>query len=48
MYKEDSVKGALIGLSQFLATGTPLKMMKNGFYFALKALFVLKIFKCLS
>ena len=24
---------------------SPLKMMKNGFYFILKALFVLKIFK---
>ena len=27
---------------------SPLKMMKNGFYFILKALFVLKIFKLLS
>ena len=27
---------------------SPLKMMKNGFYFVLKALFVLKIFKLLS
>ena len=29
-------------------TETPLKMMKNAFYFTLKALFVLKIFKFLS
>ena len=27
---------------------SPLKMMKNAFYFILKALFVLKIFKVLS
>ena len=27
---------------------SPLKMMENGFYFILKALFVLKIFKILS
>ena len=27
---------------------SPLKVMKNAFYFILKALFVLKIFKCLS
>ena len=38
-------KGALSGLRQFLATESPLKMMKNAFYFTLKALFVLKIFK---
>ena len=29
-------------------TENPLKMMKNAFYFTLKALFVLKIFKFLS
>ena len=29
-------------------TETPLKMMENAFYFTLKALFVLKIFKFLS
>ena len=33
---------------QFLTTESPLKMMKNVFYFTLKALFVLKIFKFLS
>ena len=42
------VKGALSGLIQFLATESPLKMMKNTFAFTLKALFVLKIFKFLS
>ena len=41
-------KGALSGLRQFLATESPLKMMKNAFYITLKALFVLKIFKILS
>ena len=41
-------KGALSGLRQLLATESPLKMMKNAFYFTLKALFVLKIFKFLS
>ena len=42
------VRGALSGLRQFLATESPLKMMKNAFNFNLKALFVLKIFKFLS
>ena len=46
-YKFD-FKGALSGLRQFLATESPLKMMKNAFYFTSKALFVLKIFKFLS
>ena len=41
-------KGALLGPRQFLATESPLKMMKNVFYFTLKALFILKIFKFLS
>ena len=44
----ENFNGALSGLRQFLATETPLKMMKNVFYFILKALFVLKIFKILS
>ena len=39
-------KGALSGLSRFLES--PLKMMKNAFYFTLNALFVLKVFKILS
>ena len=41
-------KGALSGLRQLLANESPLKLMKNAFYFTLKALFVLKIFKFLS
>ena len=43
-----TVKGTLSGLRRFLATVSPLKMMKNPFYFTVKALFVLKIFKFLS
>ena len=38
-------KGALQGLRQFLITESPLKIMKNAFYFTLKAFFVLNIFK---
>ena len=41
------VEGALSGLRQFLATESLLKVMKNVFYFTLKALFVLKIFRFL-
>ena len=49
MFKALSVlKDALLGLKQFLATESPLKTMKNVFYFTSKAHFVLKIFKCLS
>ena len=33
---------------RFLKTESPLKMMKNTFYFTLKTLFVLKILKFLS
>ena len=40
-----TIKGALSGLRQFLATERPLKIMENAFYFTLKALFVLKIFR---
>ena len=40
-------KGALLGLRRFLATESPLKMMKNAFYFTVKALSVLKILKFL-
>ena len=40
-------QGAHSGLRQFLATKTPLKMMKNAFYFTLKAPLVLKMFKFL-
>ena len=39
------VKGALSSLKQVLATEVPLKVMKNAFYFTLRALLVLKIFK---
>ena len=42
------VKGPLSVLRQFLTSGNPLKMMKNDFYFMLKALFVLDIFTFLS
>ena len=41
-------KGALSGLRQVLITESPLKMMKNAFYFTSRALFVPKIFKFLS
>ena len=41
-------KGALSSLRRFLLTENPLKMMKNAFYFILKAFLVLKIFKFLS
>ena len=46
--KNMKIKGALLGLRQFLVTESPLKMMKNAFYFTLKPLFVLKISKFLS
>ena len=46
--KSHILKGATLGLRQFLATERPLKMMKNDFYFTLNAVFVLKIFKFLS
>ena len=39
------IKGALSDLRQFLAAGSPLRIMKNTFYFISKALLVLKIFK---
>ena len=39
-----TIKGTLSGLRQFLATESPLKMMKNASYFTLKALFALKMF----
>ena len=42
------LKGTLSGLGQYLTNESPLKVMKNAFYFTLKALFVLKIFKFLS
>ena len=39
-----NLKGAISGLRQFLATKSPLKIMKNAFYFTTKALFVLNIY----
>ena len=39
--------GTLSGLGQYLATESPLKMMKNAPYFTLKAISLLKIFKLL-
>ena len=45
---EHTLKGALSGLKQFLATESPLKMMKNAFHFTSKALFVLRIYEFLS
>ena len=48
LLKNFYIRGALSGLRQFLATESPLKMIKNAFYLTLKALFVLKIFKFLS
>ena len=45
---EVTFKGTLLGLRQYLANENSLKMMKNAFYFTLKALFVLNIFKFLS
>ena len=48
LLKKDFFKGALEGLIQLLATKSPLKMIKNAFYFTLKALFVAKLFIFLS
>ena len=44
----ERLKGALLGLNQILAAESPLKMMKNAFYFTSKALSVLKMCKFLS
>ena len=40
-----NLRGRLPSLSQFLATESPSKMLKNAFYFTVKVLFVLKMFK---
>ena len=45
---KSKVKGAISGLRRFLGTESLLKMIKNAFYFTLKALLVLKIFRFLS
>ena len=42
------IKGAPSSLRQFLATESPLKVMKIPFYFTLKTRLILKIFKFLS
>ena len=42
------IKGAFSGLRQFLATESPLEMMKNAFYFTLKPLFVLTIYDVIT
>ena len=42
-FPDSQLKDTLSGLGQFWLTESPLKMMKNGFYFTLKAFFVLKI-----
>ena len=44
----DLFKDLLPGLRQFLATESPLRMMKNAFYFISRTLFVFSIFKFLS
>ena len=41
-------KGLLLGLRQFLTIGSTLKMMKNAFYFMLKAVFIQKIITLLT
>ena len=43
--KQGALKGALSGVRQYLVNENPLKIMKNAFYFTLKSLFVVKIFK---
>ena len=48
LYNALGFKGAHTGLKQFLATESPLKMMKKAFYLTLNALFALNIFKFLS
>ena len=45
--RKGKFKGALSSMRQFLATESPLKMMKNAFCFTLKAPLVLRIFKLL-
>ena len=42
------IKGDFSGLRQVLAIESPLKIMKNAFYFTSKTLFVLRIFKFLT
>ena len=54
--EQDGTFGALLKLDSQLLNKiifvcfneSPLKMMENAFYFIIKALFVLKVFKCFS
>ena len=46
--ERSNFKDALSGLRKFLATEGPFKMMDNAFIFNSEALFILKIFECLS
>ena len=41
--KSKSIKSALSGTRYYLTTESPLKKMKNDFYFTSEALFVLKL-----
>ena len=45
LFSFQTFKDTPSGLTQFLATESLLKMMKNTFCFPLKAVFILKIFK---
>ena len=47
-FSSGKISFLLSGLRQVLATESPLKVMKNAFYFTSKALFVLKILKFLA
>ena len=42
------LKGGLSSLRRCFSSESPLKVMKRAFYFTLKAVFVLKIFRFLS
>ena len=46
--KNKGTKGVLYDLRQFLIPESPLKVIKNAFYFTSKDLFILKIFKFFS
>ena len=41
---DNTIKGALSSLRQFLATENPLKMMKSDFYFTSIFIFILTLF----
>ena len=43
--KASELKSPPSGQRQFLATESPIKMMRNAFYFTSEAFFVLRIFK---